>query len=158
MEQIKAWFGGLDERDQKVTVGVAIIVGLALVYLIILSPINESVEKLETEVAAKQKTVDWMEKQVPVIVASKGGRKGTVSNLQLAAVVNNTTSKYDLPVSRRDSKSPNEMQVWFDNVPFDSFLRWVSEIKQKHGVTVVSLNVRSQDRNGVTSINVKLLK
>jgi len=158
MEQIKAWFSTLDEKDQKITVVVAILVALMLVYLLILSPVNDSVSQLEAEVAAKQKTVDWMKQQVPVILASKRTGGGVVSSLALSAVVNNTTTKYNLPVSRRDSKSPNEMQVWFDNVPFDSFLQWVSEINRKHGVTVSSVNVRSQDRNGITSINVKLLK
>lgn len=158
MEQIQEWFSALDEKDQKVTVGLAIVVSLGLLYLILLSPVNDSVSKLESEVAAKQKTVNWMKDNVSIILASKGSARNPGSNLALTAVVNNTTSKYKLPVSRRDSKSPNEMQVWFDNVAFDTFLEWVAEIEQRHGVTVTSVNVRSQNRDGITSVNVKLLK
>jgi general secretion pathway protein M len=158
MEQIKAWYAGLDEKDQKVTLVASVVFVALMLYLLVIEPINSSASKLQSEVAAKQKTVDWMKAQIPIILASKSSGGARASSLALSSVVNNTTNKYALPVSRRDSKSPNEMQVWFDNVSFDSFLGWVSEIKQKHGVTVTSVNIRSQDRDGITSINVKLLK
>ena len=158
MDQIKAWFLALDDKDQKITIVVVVAFSFFFLYFILINPVNESAAKLKKEVAAKQKTVDWMKKQVSIIRATKGGGSSSSSSLPLSSVVNSTTNKYDLPVSRRDSKSPNEMQVWFDNVSFDSFLSWVAEIKTKHGVTVTSVNVRSADRDGITSINVKLLK
>ncbi len=158
MQQIKTWFFALDEKDQKITIAVAILFTIMAFYLFLVSPMNDSVSSLESEVAAKQKTVDWMKKQIPIILSTKGGATNSKSTLALASVVNSTTNKYDLAVSRRDSKSPNEMQIWFDNVSFDSFLSWVSEVKSRHGITITSVNIRSVDRDGITSINVKLLK
>jgi general secretion pathway protein M len=158
MEQLKNWYSGLDQNEQKITLIAALIVLTMLVYLLILEPVNSAVEQMQREVAATQQTIARIKQQVPMVLASKGTGGASPSSLPLTSVVNTTTSKYNLPVSRRDSKSPNEMQVWFDNVSFDSFIRWVAEINQKHGVTVTAVNVRSQDRNGITSINVKLLK
>ena len=158
MEQIKAWFSTLDDKDQKITIAAAIVLSIFIVYLVLISPINESVNSLEKKVADKQNTIDWMKKQIPLIRVNQGGASKATSSLSLSSLVNSTTKKYGLPVSRRDSKSPNEMQVWFDNVSFDSFLSWVAEIKSRHGVTIASVNVRSRDQDGITSINVKLLK
>ncbi len=158
MEQIKNWYSGLDQRDQKITLVASVFVFLFLLYLLIIEPINSSVEQLQREVAATETTISRIKQQIPIVLASKRTGGGNVSSLPLTSVVNTTTTKYNLPVSRRDSKSPNEMQVWFDNVSFDSFLQWVAEINKSHGITVTSVNVRGQDRNGVTSINVKLLK
>lgn len=157
MEQIKAWFSSLDEKDQKITIGAGITISIFMIYFILIEPVNSSASSLRTEVAAKQKTIDWMKKQIPLILANKGGGQSK-SSLPLSTLVNNSTRKYSLPVSRRDSKSPNEMQVWFDNVSFDSFLSWTDEIKAKYGVTITSVNVRSRDQDGITSINIKLLK
>ena len=123
-----------------------------------ISPINSSVSKLETQVKAKQETVDWMKQQVPQILASKGGGNVRTSNQSLSSIVNTTTSRFSLAVSRRDSKSPNEMQIWFDNVSFNSFLSWSAELKKRYGISIATVNIRSQDRNGITSINVKLIK
>jgi len=158
MEQLKEWFSALDDKEQKITIAGAVAFSIFLLYFVLISPINESANKLQKDVAAKQKTVDWMKKQVSIIRSSKGGGRSNSSSLPLSSVVNTTTNKYDLPVSRRDSKSPEEMQIWFDNISFDSFLSWVAELKSKYGVTVISVNVRSVDRDGITSINVKLLK
>lgn len=157
MQQIKAWFSGLDENEQKITLGFGIVIAVLLVYLMVIEPINNSASKLKTQVFKAQQDVDWMKQQIPLFRANRGAGS-RASSLALTSVVNSTTQKYSLPVSRRDSKSANEMQVWFDNVAFDSFLNWVSEIKNRHGVTVTSVNVRSQDQAGITSINVKLLK
>jgi len=158
MEELKAWFVELDDRDQNITVGGAIIFFIFLLYFFLISPVQESVNTLETKLEAKQKIVDKMKKQVYIIRKNKGQGRSNTSSLPLSSVVNSTTNKYNLPVSRRDSKSPEEMQVWFDNVSFDSFLSWVAELKSKYGVTVTSVNVRGPDRDGITSINVKLLK
>jgi len=158
MEQIKAWYSSLDEKDQKISIVAAVIITLLIIYLILLSPVNDSVSSLEKEVAAKQKTINWMKAQVPIILSSKGGPSARTSNQALSSIVNTTTNRFNLPVSRRDSKSPNEMQIWFDNVSFDSFLRWSNELKTRHGVSISTANIRSQDSNGITSINVKLIK
>jgi general secretion pathway protein M len=158
MEPIKEWFSSLDEKDQKITIAAAVALVIFVIYFLLLEPLNASVTDLEKKVASQQKTVNWMKQQVPVIRGTSGSGISNQSQLPLASIVNNSTKTYSLPVSRRDSKSPNEMQIWFDNVSFNSFLQWSSEISTKEGITIVSVNIRSRDRDGIASINVKLLK
>ena len=158
MDPIKDWFNELSEQDQKITLIAGALVSVILVYLLIVNPLNESVNKLEIEVASKIKSDLWMSQQISIIKATGSSGRLTGSALPLTSIINNTTRKFDLAVSRRDSKSPNEMQVWFDNVNFDNFLRWVAEVESEHGVSVATVNVRSRENNGITSINVKLLK
>ncbi len=158
MEQIKIWFFGLEENEQKITIAFACGILLLMIYLLLIEPINESSVKLQAKVASLQKDVDWMKGNVSTVLANKGAGRSNAGSSPLSTIVNNSTKKYDLPVSRRDSKSPNEMQVWFDNVSFDVFLTWTAELNSRHGVTVTSVNVRSRDNDGITSINVKLLK
>jgi general secretion pathway protein M len=158
MDQLKAWFNGLDEREQKITLAFSVLLAIFLLYVMLIGPINDSAASWNKKVISAQKDVNWMKKQVSLIRASKGGASISSSGMPLTSIVNTTTRKYDLPVSRRDSKSPQEMQVWFDNISFDSFLSWAAELKSKHGVTLSSVNVRSRDDDGITSINVKLIK
>jgi len=158
MEQITEWYNSLDERDQKITLIALVGLVMFLIYFVLLSPLNGSVDDLKTKVLSQQKTVDWMKQQITLIRGSDSASGQSQSSLPLASIVNSTTSAHSLPVSRRDSKSPNEMQVWFDNIPFNSFLRWAAEIKSKHGVKILTANIRSRERDGITSISVKLLK
>ena len=158
MDPIREWFNSLDQKDKKITIIAGIGLLIFVVYFLLLSPLNESVTDLKQKVASQQKSVNWMKQQVPLIRGTTGSGDSNQSQLPLASIVNNTTKTYSLPVSRRDSKSPNEMQIWFDNVSFNSFLQWSSEISSKHGITIVMVNIRSRDRDGIASINVKLLK
>lgn len=158
MDSIKNWFHDLSEQDQKITLLAGGIVLLALLFLMIINPLNQSVDKLEVEVTSRIKSDHWMSQQVSVIKSSSSSVSSPRGSLPLTSIINNTTRKFNLAVSRRDSKNQNEMQVWFDNVNFDSFLRWVAEVESKHGVSVATVNVRSREQNGITSINVKLLK
>ena len=158
MDPIREWFNSLDQKDKKITIIAGIGLLIFVVYFLLLSPLNESVTDLKQKVASQQKSVNWMKQQVPLIRGTTGAGDSNQSQLPLASIVNNTTKTYSLPVSRRDSKSPNEMQIWFDNVSFNSFLQWSSEISSKHGITIVMVNIRSRDRDGIASINVKLLK
>ncbi len=160
MDSLKEWYASLEENEQKIVFYSSIFVAVFMLYLVIIEPIMAEAEALENQVEARQKKVDWMKRQLPIILASKNQATAgsSVSNLSLSSIVNRTTTNYQLPVSRRDSKSPYEMQIWFDNVRFDSFLSWVAELESRYGVSVTSVNVRSRDRNGITSINVKLLK
>ncbi|MDQ7048561.1 MAG: type II secretion system protein M [Enterobacterales bacterium] len=159
MDSIKEWYNALDEGEQKIVFSAAIVIGMLMLYLIVVDPVVAKVNELQNQVMSKQKNVDWMKQQLPIIMASKNPTSSNpTSALSLSAIVNRTTGNYKLPVSRRDSKSPYEMQIWFDNVNFDSFLSWASELESRYGVTIANVNVRSRDRNGITSINVKLLK
>ncbi|MFT6732631.1 MAG: general secretion pathway protein M [Polaribacter sp.] len=158
MDSIKNWFNELSEQDQKITLIAGALVSIILVYLLIISPLNEGVNKLEIEVASRIKSDLWMSQQVSIIKSNSSIGSAVGGSLPLTSIINSTTKKFNLAVSRRDSKSPNEMQVWFDNVSFDSFLRWVAEVESKHNVSVASVNIRSRENDGITSINVKLLK
>ncbi len=158
MDPIKDWFNELSEQDQKITLIAGVVVSAVLIYLLIVNPLNESVNKLEIEVASKIKSDQWMSQQVSIIKTTGSSSRLAGSTLPLTSIINNTTRKFDLAVSRRDSKSPNEMQVWFDNINFDNFVRWVAEVESKHGVSVATVNIRSRENNGITSVNVKLLK
>lgn len=158
MEQVKEWYKSLDERDQKITLVASVGFVVFLIYFVLLEPLSGSVADLKKKVTSQQKTVDWMKQQITLIRGSQNAGSQSQRGLPLASVVNSTAQSYALPVSRRDSKSPNEMQVWFDNIPFNSFLQWASEIKSKHGVKILTVNIRSRERDGVTSISVKLLK
>ena len=67
MDPIKNWFNELSEQDQKITLFAGALVSIALIYLLAVSPLNESVNKLEIEVSSKIKSDQWMAQQVSII-------------------------------------------------------------------------------------------
>jgi len=80
------------------------------------------------------------------------------SHQPLSAIVTSSTRDFNLRVSRVQEKGSDEFQVWFDNVAFNDFIRWITVLNNRYQVSVVSVNVRSKDRDGLSGIDVKLHK
>jgi general secretion pathway protein M len=157
MKAIKQWLNDLSEQERQFFFVVVILVSILSIYWIIISPLNNYVSRLESQVKSKKKSDYWMSQNVSLIRSSDSLGSGS-TNMPLTSIINTTSREFNLSVSRRDSKSPNEMQIWFDNVSFDSFIRWANAVESKYGTSIVSLNIRGRERKGTTSINVKLVK
>jgi len=159
MEQIKEWYNGLEESEQRIVLVAAVFFSLVIVLFGIIKPINDSVSRLEGQVESRQNTVAEFKKNMPVLLANRGsartssGNKSSLSNL-----VTSTTRRFQLNVSRVQEKGSTEMQVWFDNVPFNNFLRWTAEMENRHQVKIESVNIRSKERDGLSSIDIKLVR
>jgi len=158
MEQIKAWYSGLEENEQKIVVFAGIFFCVVILFFGLIKPVNDQVKKLEMSVKGKQSMIVEWQKDLPKLMASRGRASTSNGNQKLSSVVTSSTRKFNLRVSRVQEKGANEIQVWFDNVPFNDFARWVTELNNRHKVSVASVNVRSKDRNGISSIDVKLTK
>ena len=61
---------------------------------------------------------------MPALLANRGQVRGGNNSMPLNSIITNSTRKFNLRVSRVQEKNSDEIQVWFDNVPFNDFLRW----------------------------------
>jgi general secretion pathway protein M len=159
MQQLKQWYKGLDQNEQKMVMMAAIFFGLVILIFAILKPLNDSVKQLQMQVDSRQASVEKWRQAMPLILSSQGsGGSNVSSDMNLSTVITSTSRQFNLSVSRVQEKNNNEIQVWFDNVAFKDFLRWTAQVKNQHGVKVAAVNIRSKDRDGLTSIDVKLQK
>ena len=157
MEQIKEWYNGLEENEQKIVVFAGVFFSVVILFFGLIKPVNDKVSKLGMSVKTKQETIAQWRKDLPKIMSSRGQVSSSGSQ-KLSSVVTSSTRRFNLRVSRVQEKGVNEIQVWFDNVPFNDFARWVADLNNRYKVSVASVNVRSKDRNGISSIDVKLTK
>ncbi len=158
MQAIKDWYQNLSEQDQKVVFFAALFFGLVILFFGLIKPMNDKVKQLNNSISSKQSTIENWKVDLPKIIASRGGSSANAGNQNMSRIVTSSTRQFNLRVSRVQEKGANEIQVWFDNVPFNDFASWVAELNNRHQVSVASVNVRSKDRDGLSSIDVKLVK
>lgn len=158
MQQLKEWYSGLDNNEQKMVQIASVFFGLVILIFGLLKPLSQSVTDLQTQVKSRQKSVDHWKQSMPLLLANRGQAAGGSSSMPLNTVITSTARKFNLNVSRVQEKGSDEIQVWFDNISFNDFLRWTAEIQNKHRVKVSSANIRSKDRDGLSSIDVKIIK
>lgn len=159
MQQIKDWYAAQDANDQRLVLFAAVFFAGLLLVFGLLKPLSDAVSEREMQLEARQRSVDSWREAMPKILASRGNGNQAGSNQALNTIVTSTSRQFSLNVSRLQEKGSNEIQVWFDNVEFNSFLRWVAELQQSYGASVESVNIRSaKERVGLVSIDVKINK
>ena len=157
MEQLKQWYAGLEDNEQKIVLIASALLTLLILVFGIIKPMNDKVSSLEMKIKTKQSTISEWQTNMPKLLASKGSAQSG-GNQSLSNIVTTSTRRFNLRVSRVQEKASGEMQVWFDNVPFNDFVRWVAELNNRYQVSVATANIRNKDRNGLTSIDVKIRK
>jgi general secretion pathway protein M len=158
MNQIKEWFDGLESNEQKIVLIGASLAAVMMLIFGLLKPLGDAVDDLQVQVASRQSSVDHWKASLPLVVANRGTSQASAGERPLSNVVTSTTRSFQLKVSRVQEKSPGEIQVWFDNIPFNDFIRWVAELENKHQISVDSVNIRSKDRDGLSSIDIKIVR
>lgn len=156
MEQLKQWYEGLDNNEQRIVMLAAVFFGVLILFFGLLKPINDSLNSLQTQVNSREKSVALWKKSMPQIIANRGNTNTSSASLSLSNLVTSSTRKYQLRVSRVQEKGATEIQVWFDNVPFNEFIKWVAELENSHSISIESVNIRTKDRDGLSSIDVKI--
>ena len=156
MEQLKEWYQGLDNNEQRIVMLAAAFFGLIILVFGLLKPVNDSLGDIQRKIDSREKSVALWKKSMPQIIANRGSMNSKNSSTSLSNLITSSTRKYQLKVSRVQEKGATEIQVWFDNVPFNEFVRWVAELENSHRVSVESVNIRTKDRDGLSSIDVKI--
>ncbi|MDH5434035.1 MAG: type II secretion system protein M [Gammaproteobacteria bacterium] len=158
MEAIKQWYHELTESDQKVVLFAILFFSLVIVFFTTIYPLIQSVDKAKNEIDGLNRSLDEWQKSLPLILANKGNVSGTNSKFVLSNVITASTREFQLTVSRVQEKSQDEIQVWFDNVEFNQFVLWLTKVQKQYSISVATVNVRSKQRDGVVSIDLKLIK
>ncbi len=156
MQQLKTWYAGLEENEQKMVVVAAVVMALLILVFAVIKPLNNSVSTYQQKVKGRQSSVNNWKAALPVIIANRGQTSNASNNRGLSYVITSTTRAFNLRVSRVQEKGADEIQVWFDNVAFNDFIGWVADIQNRYQVKIASVNVRSKDRDGLSSIDIKV--
>ncbi len=153
---MKEWFTQLNQREQMSLLALAVALALYLLYVLVWSPLSTQREQLalqNTAVAASQVRVDAMVSQLLELRAG-----GTVTGAQrnLTSVINESTSRLNLPVIRLQPNSRGEIQVRVENASFDDLLKWLHEMEYGEGLLVREVAVTQADTAGRVNVTVRI--
>jgi len=154
--EFKNKFNTLDSRERKFLISGIIFVSLFVVYSLIYKPMISSIDQLQKSNADNQQLLVWMTQSAATIKASSGGT-GTVSkrgNRNLNEVINTTSSKAKISISRSQPRDNNQYQIWLDQVVFNDLLLWVNVLQNEYGVYVQNINLGTTDKKGLVRVNL----
>ena len=87
---------------------------------------------------------------------SGNGSAGTQENL--AQLLDRTVAAQQLQMSRFQPGSTGDVQIRFDNSPFDNVIRWLNQLESEGGVTVKDLSISPGSTTGLVNVSVRLFR
>ncbi len=137
---MRDWFESLDLREQYFVAVGAVVVLLALLYLMIWAPLDKKHIQLREDVKQWQSSLSELR---PIRMASGNTNSSTssdavVSNQTPIIIVDQTLRSRGLDRYRRRSQptTSNGIRVEFEDVAFDELVLWLGDLSQQYAMDV----------------------
>jgi general secretion pathway protein M len=151
MENLRAWWQGLAQREQQLVSVAAVSLVIGILYWGIWSPISQAQQDAERNHSAAIKTLNFVKQSANKIVGlQQAGATAKVTG-SLSAVVNQSASQFGLVITRMQPQG-EKVQLWMDDVPFEALLSYLHFLVQDKGLTLDSLDVAESDVQGMVKV------
>ncbi|UUE46324.1 type II secretion system protein GspM [Pectobacterium aroidearum] len=147
MNELRQRWQAMSQRERQLMVVCAAVLLLCLVYYAIFQPWLLREDQWERTISREQQTVNWMQKQAPLIPQGNQVQgDNSQRDVSLPILISQSTKRYGLTVVRLQPQG-NQASVTLAQSDFTSLLRWLSELEQKNGVKVLSLDVNAVEQS-----------
>ncbi|MBT3092458.1 MAG: type II secretion system protein M [Candidatus Thiodiazotropha sp. (ex Lucina pensylvanica)] len=152
------WQSKTPQEHMALIIGAAAIL-LLLVYLLLWRPFNQALGKKALLVESQQLTLNWMQDNLDLVknLRSQQRGKSAGSNEALLTLVDRTAKKIRLrqQIQRIKPQGDNAVQLWIEEAPFDTIIKWLGQLTQTHAIEIDSLTIDRQDKPGL--VNARLV-
>ena len=134
----------------------ALVLALYLFYLFAWAPLNSKREQLalqNTAIAESRARVDAM---VSEILSLREGGAASTAGRNLTALVNQSTSRHNLQVSRLQPNSRGDIQVRLENALFDDLLAWLDDVENREGLLVTEVAITPAGSPGRVNVSIRI--
>jgi len=151
---MKDWFNGLEQREQRLVSLMFATVLVAIVYFLLINPLQARLDKAEKGVVREQKLLAWVEANAAKLVQLRA-KSGVTSRASgpLDQLINRSARKYNLIINRLQPQN-NKMQVMIDKAPFNQILQWVQSLQLEHGLSIEIADFRQDNQPGFVKTRI----
>lgn len=158
VRDVKRVYYGLAPREQNLIAALAVVLIIALVYLVLMFPAQNSVSSASKKLEAKQSLLLWMQaNEEQALAAAKSGagsRSGGSQNI--LGDVNNAASRFQITLQRYEPEGKDKLRVWLEDESFNNMVRWLHQLESQKGITVSSISLDAEKDPGIVSAKIVL--
>jgi type II secretory pathway component PulM len=153
---LQNWYANLAPRDQRVLrIG-----GIALLLIVLVGvflPLQRSLGKARSQLAAQQADLDWMRQVAPTLAAAGPGPVATATQESLVVLIDRSARESGLSLALTGSQPAGEgaMRVQLEQADFNLLTGWIARLSSQHGVQVVSASLTSS-APGIVNASVQM--
>jgi type II secretory pathway component PulM len=142
MDRLREWVFNLSPRERNLVYAAGGLLFVALVYGVLVLPVQTTHHRMAARVAQKQADLAWMQQRAPQAAAAAGIAQGA-SGESLVALVDRTAREAGLASALRDQNPTGNsgIHLRFESASFDALIAWLASLQQQHGVAVDSATI-----------------
>ena len=145
-------YASLNEREKRLVL-IGGVVGVVLLLLAVVLPLNRSVQRAQVRVEHKQADLAWMRQVAPQLASAgpTGDRPATQDSLLV--VVDRAAREAGLgeALTSSEPSGAGGLRVRLDKAPFDTLVGWLGRLADRHGVRVESANIDNATEPGLVN-------
>lgn len=153
---MREWFDKLNQREQMSLLALALAMGLYLLYMLAWAPLDNKREQLQQQNSSIAGSLQQVDAMVSEILRLRDGGGASSARRNLTALINKSTSRRGLQVSRLQPNSRGEIQVRLESVAFDEVLGWLHEIENQEGLLVSEVAITPAGSPGRVNATVRI--
>jgi type II secretory pathway component PulM len=153
---LKEWFAGLNEREQLSLVALGFALGLYFLYMLAWAPLAEHRNRLTVQNQSTAESLQRVDAMVSEITRLRAGGVASTAQRNLTALVNQSTNRYSLQVSRLQPNSRGDIQVRLENAVFDDLVAWLDEIENREGLLVTEVAITRTGSSGRVNASIRI--
>lgn len=155
---MRAWFAGLQRREQRVLILGAVVVSITLVYMLVWDPLTRGYDLARADVERKSLLLSEARRTLVRAPAQPSAGNRPASTQSLTLLVANTVNTAGLSQAYRSSSptGSDELRVAFENASFDILVDWLGQLQSAHGVIVTSGSFSDRNESGRVDASIVL--
>ena len=152
--KLKAWYAGLQEREQRVVGIGAVALGILLLVGGLLLPLQSAVSTAVKRAETRRADLAWIQVNAPEIRAG-GAALAINTNEAPVVVVDRVGREAGLGSALRGTQpSGTGVRVQLEAAPFDTLITWLATLDERYGLAIESISVDRAARPGVVNANI----
>jgi general secretion pathway protein M len=154
MNKLRAWYFGLQQREQRMVAIGAVTVAVLILLFGILLPLQSAVSNATRGNATKRADLQWMQVNAPEIRAG-GGQLSADTGEAPVVLVDRVGREAGLAGALRGTQ-PNGtgVRVQLEGAPFDTLITWLATLDEHYGLAIESITVDRAARPGVVNASI----
>lgn len=162
LRQLRTRYESLEARERNVLLIAGIVVIFTLLYLLVIEPLAQYHDRLETRIASQRGEVAWMRGAVQVL-RERGGTAappGVKAGGSLLALTDSSARSAGLvkQLKRIQQDGDDAVRVRLEAASFDQMILWLDDLERRYGVIATEMSVDRAEGEGLVNVSLTLTR
>ena len=155
---MKQWFLARSNQEQVIIVLLATVLGLFLIWQMLVAPMREKQQQLETRQQALSNQLQEVQQLAERYqqLEQQGESALQTGQQSLPNLVDASVIKHGLTLRRYQPSSSGTAQIRFENMAFSSIISWLYDLEVEQGVGIKDLSITDGQSEGLVNVSVRL--